>query len=871
MPDLRRDASDSRLLRLRSRFVVALRALSSILILLGPGGCAKPAWEPVPAGESHGPRAEEGLLVLDVDSDVPIERLETDGSIAATRLPRGRHTWIVRARPGSYAWRHVVLGQGSGFSDSRVSLPDDDEFRFDVVAGRLNYPGELVIRSDAWGRWRGRRIEVRNRNHAASALRTLRGTHSALLSEIPLRTAGASADRFLERYDEARSRPERPASEGPNPLDGTGSAGPAGLSAETVFSPNGIALVTASPSGRWASALARKGEVSGVLVQDLGTQKIETVHHGRDRVESIDWVGPDRLMVSTVASSGRRHVTIRLRRGDGRIVADRLRLDAPGRLVHPLPLEDEEVVWEFRDEERVSLNRVRVDELAGYRERHSGRHDPTQTGSRLTGVRGYVVAWVVDREGYPRAALRREEDGYTLFARASNRGGMAKVYRFTDDEGERWLWPHAVASDGERLLVRAYAGEDTRAIVEFDVETRTFGKTIYRMDDQDVVGVDLDFIDGRPIAAVYERDGERRRHHFETFTKRRLGEVDESLRSARVVVVSGSADRSMLILYASGSNNPGTFHFHETSSGRLLLIGQRHALVERDRLQPTETIEVTSADGTRVEAFLTLPRSTAASGRGGAPLIVYPHGGPIGVRDTKDFDPMVQYLASWGFATLKVNYRGSSGYGRRFQEAGKREWALGIEDDIDAAVELVMARPEIDASRVCMVGGSYGGFSALASLVRHPDRYRCAVTINGVTDIPLLFETSDFADSPRALESFAEIVGDPESERDRLIELSPLYRTAEIRAPVLVVFGTADRRVDPEHAHRLLLMLEAQGGRFEELEIRDGAHSPTPRERTLVARRLRHFLTRQLHPGATVLPDPPVEGAGFDLLIENDY
>ena len=218
-----------------------------------------------------------------------------------------------------------------------------------------------------------------------------------------------------------------------------------------------------------------------------------------------------------------------------------------------------------------------------------------------------------------------------------------------------------------------------------------------------------------------------------------------------------------------------------------------------------------------------------------------------------------------------MNYRGSSGYGRRFQEAGKREWALGIEDDIDAAVELVMARPEIDASRVCMVGGSYGGFSALASLVRHPDRYRCAVTINGVTDIPLLFETSDFADSPRALESFAEIVGDPESERDRLIELSPLYRTAEIRAPVLVVFGTADRRVDPEHAHRLLLMLEAQGGRFEELEIRDGAHSPTPREWTLIARRLRHFLTRQLHPGATVLPDPPVEGAGFDLLIENDY
>ncbi len=241
------------------------------------------------------------------------------------------------------------------------------------------------------------------------------------------------------------------------------------------------------------------------------------------------------------------------------------------------------------------------------------------------------------------------------------------------------------------------------------------------------------------------------------------------------------------------------------------------------------------------------------------PLVVMPHGGPIGVRDRKQYDPLVQYLVSWGFAVLQPNYRGSAGYGRKFRESAKKAWAKGIEDDIDAAVEYAMALPEIDAERVCMFGGSYGGFSAVASVVRHKDRYRCAISVNGVSDIPLLYDSSDMADSKRVMAFYEEFVGDLETERENLIAVSPAYHVAEIETPIFMIYGTADRRVDPDHSHRMLLMLETYGKEHDSMELEGMTHSPTRDEWVEIARAVRGYLTRYLLPSEEFRPDPEIE------------
>jgi dipeptidyl aminopeptidase/acylaminoacyl peptidase len=385
-------------------------------------------------------------------------------------------------------------------------------------------------------------------------------------------------------------------------------------------------------------------------------------------------------------------------------------------------------------------------------------------------------------------------------------------------------------------------------LYEFDVSRGEISREVLVEPDVDIIDVVVDYAHRELIAGVYERDGERRVHYLQGYADLHLEKIQDRLPRERVSVVTSSGDRTRFVLWVSGPRNPGTYYYHDVETGELVKIARALNGIDPSVLVDVEAFWVVSKDGLSIEAFLALPKEIPADG---AALVVIPHGGPIGVRDNRDFNPVVQYLASAGFAVLNVNYRGSSGYGRRFQEAGKQEWAKGIEDDVDAAVEVAMRRPDIDSSRVCIAGGSYGGFSALASVVRHPGRYRCAATINGVTDIPLLFETSDFSYSDKTLPIAKEQIGDVDANRRSLMDASPLYHVDEIESPVLIVYGTEDRRVDPDHAHRLIVMMDLLGKSYEATEVVGAGHSFTYAESQSVWPRLREFLTEHLRAGSS--------------------
>jgi dipeptidyl aminopeptidase/acylaminoacyl peptidase len=193
-----------------------------------------------------------------------------------------------------------------------------------------------------------------------------------------------------------------------------------------------------------------------------------------------------------------------------------------------------------------------------------------------------------------------------------------------------------------------------------------------------------------------------------------------------------------------------------------------------------------------------------------------------------------------------VNYRGSSGYGKAFLEAGKQEWSGKIEDDVELAVEDAIRRGLADPERICIAGASYGGYSALVSAMRQTVPYRCVASLNGPTDIPFIFESSDFATTEAGRESFAEIVGDPKTQRARLLEISPAYHVERLEAPVLIGVSTFDRRVDPDHAYRLRLMLEAHDKPFEWLTLPATGHAVSLPSYERYAFRLRDFVREHL-------------------------
>jgi dipeptidyl aminopeptidase/acylaminoacyl peptidase len=282
-----------------------------------------------------------------------------------------------------------------------------------------------------------------------------------------------------------------------------------------------------------------------------------------------------------------------------------------------------------------------------------------------------------------------------------------------------------------------------------------------------------------------------------------------------------------LILSVDGSDETPKIYRVDVARQKAELIEDTLPWLSGYRLASSEVIRARGKDGLAIEAFLTVP-----PGEGRHPLIVMPHGGPVGVSDHLHFSRDVQVLASLGYAVLRVNFRGSEGYGKAFREAGYRQLGTLIEDDIDAALAQALAHYPLDASRMCTLGFSYGGYSALIAAVREPERYRCAISVAGISDRLLFFTASDSGRTAEGRKVLEKIIGDPTTQESQMIETSPLYRYREIRIPVMLAHGRLDERVDVEHALRMQRMLELGGNPPVGLIFDDSGHGIDGMENT---------------------------------------
>lgn len=641
---------------------------------------------------------------------------------------------------------------------------------------------------------------------------------------------------------------------GPSPV-ATAAPGK-GFDAGRLFPKDEILRVRVSPSGEWIVATAYSGKNAGVMAQRFGSRQVEILHVTKRGARSIDWVGPDTVLVRF--GSGNRRYFLRvtfLATANGGFEVDSSTFRAWGHLVDSMPLVDGQLVWEIDHAGRNTVHRVSLDELMDSRKRGENvRRVVARLGERVAKIKGTSRRWLVDGEGVPLVAWRMDEDGNTLLYRDSESADFEEIHSHRFDD-RNLLKPHGWSRDGRNLIVSAYHGKDTVGLFEYDPRTRQILREIYQRDDVDIDWVFVDPVTRDVLSVQYDLGSARKIHYLASSREEfapKLGAKDPPIDAIRVVSSNEARDR--FVYWTEGPTEPGAHYLRSVERDETVLVGQKGAKIDRAALLPLESFRVESTDGLTIEALLTLP---AASAHAGHPLVVMPHGGPIGVFDRQAFDPVVQYFASWGFAVLQANFRGSGGYGDEFEKAGKREWARGIEDDIEAAIEATRARPDIDGSRLCIIGGSYGGFSAITSALRQPQRFRCAATINGVTDIPLLYESSDFADVRSVLDFYEEFVGNPETERDELLDLSPVYQLERLETPLLVVYGDSDRRVDPDHAHRLLALLRLYGKDYEEIRVKDGHHSFTGDQWSGVLPAVRRFLTRHLMPDRVHRKDPP--------------
>ena len=299
---------------------------------------------------------------------------------------------------------------------------------------------------------------------------------------------------------------------------------------------------------------------------------------------------------------------------------------------------------------------------------------------------------------------------------------------------------------------------------------------------------------------------------FDDARQKRYDAAKRAFAGLTMDLVSYSDDLHVMLVFTQGHRDSGTYWVLNATTGKAEELTTAYSGIGPDDVGPVRLFAYHASDGLALEGVLTLPPAPA---KGPLPLIVMPHGGPIGIRDRPAFDWWAQAFASRGYAVLQPNYRGSGGYGRAFQEAGMGQWGDKMLTDMSDGVAALAKAGTIDPRKVCIVGASYGGYAALAGVVLQHGIYRCAVSVSGVSDVgAIMRDAGDSSDSPggRYIQRMfgVKFAGDP-----ALAGISPVRRAAEAGAPILLVHGKNDTVVPFVHSESMAFALGKAGKPFE--------------------------------------------------------
>lgn len=305
---------------------------------------------------------------------------------------------------------------------------------------------------------------------------------------------------------------------------------------------------------------------------------------------------------------------------------------------------------------------------------------------------------------------------------------------------------------------------------------------------------------------------------------------------------SFSRDGNKVLFSVWSDRNSGSYYLYDRTARKVRKIVDYRPWLNPETMVRMRPIEYTTRDGQKVFGFYT------ARGTGPQPMIVMAHGGPFGVSDSWNYDDEVQFLASHGYAVLQINYRGSSGRGEGFVEAGWKGWGTTIQNDITDGVRWAIANHLADPDRICTFGASFGGYTALEQPILNPGMYKCAIGYVGVYDLPLMRNTDrNMGQSKSTQRFFDRSLG---TDTAALASVSPALHAADIHVPVMLAHGGDDRTADLNQYKAMVAALKAAGNPAEVFFVPGEGHGfYKPENRAELFRRMEAFLSRHIGPG----------------------
>ncbi|MDQ1063404.1 S9 family peptidase [Stenotrophomonas sp. SORGH_AS_0282] len=467
---------------------------------------------------------------------------------------------------------------------------------------------------------------------------------------------------------------------------------------------------------------------------------------------------------------------------------------------------------------------------------------------RMDAVTGRRI--IVARSPVQGAHFTTDNTGEVRFALGSGSDNVQKLY-YRVQRGEDWVLlndeavsrrvekPLGFSADGSLAYLWIEQAEGPDAIVSWNPQTNE-RHTLLRDEVVDPGRVIYQPGTRIPVGALYYGDVPKARFFDDTSSTARLYRSLQAALRSPVYITSSTRDGRIVLAQTWSGSNPGDFYRYDTVEKKARLLASRSSWIDPSQSAQVRPVALKARDGLPLHGFLTVPNGKEARQ---LPMVVVPHGGPIGVFDDGSYEHETQLLAAAGYAVLQINFRGSSNYGRAHTAAARHQWGLRMQDDVTDATRWAIEQGIADGKRICIYGASYGAYAALMGTVREPGLYQCAAGYVGIYDLPLMFERGDIQSDRSGMTYLRDWLGAPEA----LAERSPVNLAAQVKVPVFLAAGGEDKRAPIQHTKKMEAALRRAGTPVESLYYKSEGHGfYTPQHQREYYSRLLAFLSRSL-------------------------
>jgi|TARA_B110000285_G_C15115807_1_gene613976 dipeptidyl aminopeptidase/acylaminoacyl peptidase len=432
---------------------------------------------------------------------------------------------------------------------------------------------------------------------------------------------------------------------------------------------------------------------------------------------------------------------------------------------------------------------------------------------------GNIQGWMFDHDGKLRIATAIVDGvNQSILYRETEEEEFKTIITTNFKEG---FSPQFFTFDNKNIIGSSNLGRDKSAIVEFDPITAKEVKVLYANNDYDVNGVGYSR-KRKVITAAYFNSWKSERHYFDSTSKAIFEKIQKQLPGYEIGISGINKEENTIILRTYSDKSLGAYYIYTSEDNKMEKIIEVSPWIDENEMSNQLPISYNSRDGLKINGYLTLPKGYNMENAKNLPVVINPHGGPW-ARDNWGFNPEVQFLANRGYAVLQMNFRGSTGYGRKFFEASFKKWGREMQDDITDGTQWLIDKGIADSTRIAIYGGSYGGYATLMGLVKEPQMYAAGVDYVGVSNMFTFMKTIPPYWEPM-LEMMYEMVGDIEIDSAMLREVSPVFHVDKIKAPLFIAQGVNDPRVNVDESDQMVKAMKEKGIEVEYLVKEDEGH-----------------------------------------------